>query len=91
MEFPSKPWSIVLDEPIPCWATHNIDFTNLVGDSYSVWVGKELYKYYRETGEDAVDGETGYMGDWDVARWKQEISHYPYVKITDLQPIEENE
>lgn len=91
MGFPNKPWTKVLDEPVPYWATHSIDFTNLEGDSYSVWIGKEFYKYYRETEDAAVDDGIGDVGDWDIARWKQAISHYHYVKITDLQPIVENE
>lgn len=93
MEFPNKPWFIVLDVPTPAWATHQVDFIGDGGESYSVWISHNQYQYFRTTSDEdgLVMDVPDDSGDWDVNEWGKRIERYSYSKITDLQPIEENE
>ena len=92
MEFPSKPWADQLDIPIPTWATYNIDFVDHEGESFSVWISGDTYQYWRETNEGAAITDNSMdSGGWKLPNWEHALTGYPYVKITDLQTIVENE
>lgn len=93
MEFPNKPWAEVLDEPAPEWAMHQIDYTGTSGDSHSVWVSPEQYQFFRstQTSPGAVMTQpTPEVEGWTIEDWAVKMDMI-YCKITDLQPIVENE
>lgn len=93
MEFPSKPWLVELGSHAPSWPTHQVDFIDDFSDSHSVWISNSHYQYFKTTSDvdDMVMERPQSSGDWDVAEWAKRTKNYSYVKITDLQPIEENE
>jgi hypothetical protein len=93
MEFPNKPWSRVLDIPVPAWATHQVDFINSQPDSYSTWIGPGKFQHFRGTHEGGVSEEV-FEDDpsFGVKEWENHLLETcSYVKVIDLQPIEENE
>lgn len=93
MEFPNKPWEEQLSLPTPPWATHRIDYTNGNPESYSLWIGLGCFQYFNSTSAGVVNAELEVDDEgWTVEKWAKELlKTCPYIKITDLQPIEENE
>lgn len=90
MEFPNKPWAEKLDIPIPHWATYEIGFTSVNGDSYLLWYGPGMYQYFATTDGLMLDKE-GVKDLWNLQDWEDGLSECPFTRFTDLQPIVENE